>query len=114
MFPLSLLQIPSDNSRGSSIDSDWAICFQARVRRLWLISYVNDRLFENISGGEEELYDACFHQAGKKRRLTNEQVQFLELKLGHFRNFQRVNSEHNAFSSGLNDFAIGRALSHTP
>lgn len=26
----------------------------------------------------EEDYDACFHQPGKKRRLTSEQVQFLE------------------------------------
>lgn len=32
---------------------------------------------EKEENGEEE-YEACFHQAGKKRRLTSEQVQFLE------------------------------------
>ncbi|KAF7820698.1 homeobox-leucine zipper protein HAT5-like isoform X1 [Senna tora] len=32
---------------------------------------MNNGSFES-GGGEEELYDACFHQAGKKRRLTNE------------------------------------------
>ncbi|XP_028792527.1 homeobox-leucine zipper protein ATHB-54-like isoform X2 [Neltuma alba] len=50
--------------------------------------------FENVSGSTvtelpffqgldkeentEEEYDACFHQPGKKRRLTSQQVQFLE------------------------------------
>ncbi|KAK7362164.1 hypothetical protein VNO77_04268 [Canavalia gladiata] len=33
---------------------------------------------ENEENGDDEDYEACFHQAGKKRRLTSEQVQFLE------------------------------------
>ena len=32
---------------------------------------------EKEETGEED-YEVCFHQAGKKRRLTSEQVQFLE------------------------------------
>ncbi|XP_028784482.1 homeobox-leucine zipper protein HOX20 [Neltuma alba] len=42
---------------------------------------VTDRPFlhgvEKEETGEED-YEVCFHQAGKKRRLTTEQVQFLE------------------------------------
>ncbi|XP_054823285.1 homeobox-leucine zipper protein HOX20-like [Prosopis cineraria] len=42
---------------------------------------VTDRQFlqgvEKQETGEED-YEVCFHQAGKKRRLTSEQVQFLE------------------------------------
>lgn len=57
--------------------------------------------FENVSGGRvadrpffqalekeencDEDYEGCFHQPGKKRRLTSEQVQFLE------RNFEVEN-----------------------
>ncbi|KAH7515873.1 hypothetical protein FEM48_Zijuj10G0072600 [Ziziphus jujuba var. spinosa] len=57
--------------------------------------------FENVSGGDstersffqridqeengDDDYDACFHQPGKKRRLTVDQVQFLE------RNFELEN-----------------------
>ncbi|KAK7274716.1 hypothetical protein RIF29_15813 [Crotalaria pallida] len=50
---------------------------------------VTDRpFFQALVDKEEncdEEYDACFHQPGKKRRLTSEQVQFLE------RNFEVEN-----------------------
>lgn len=50
---------------------------------------VTDRpFFQQIEKEEncgDEDYDACFHQQGKKRRLSSEQVQFLE------RNFEVEN-----------------------
>ncbi|XP_020238974.1 homeobox-leucine zipper protein HAT5 isoform X2 [Cajanus cajan] len=36
------------------------------------------RGLEKEENGDDEDFDACFHQPGKKRRLTSEQVQFLE------------------------------------
>ncbi|XP_061342468.1 homeobox-leucine zipper protein HAT5-like [Gastrolobium bilobum] len=52
-------------------------------------SRVTDRSFfkavEKEEKGDDEDYEACFHQPGKKRRLTSEQVQFLE------RNFEVEN-----------------------
>lgn len=33
---------------------------------------------EKEENGDEEDFEVCFHQAGKKRRLTSEQVEFLE------------------------------------
>lgn len=44
-------------------------------------SRVTDRSFFQQLDKEENCdddYDACFHQPGKKRRLSSEQVQFLE------------------------------------
>ncbi|KAI4314219.1 hypothetical protein L6164_027152 [Bauhinia variegata] len=47
----------------------------------------NRAFFQKLEKEEnvDEDYDACFHQQGKKRRLTSEQVQFLE------RNFEVEN-----------------------
>ncbi|KAF7809179.1 homeobox-leucine zipper protein HAT5-like isoform X1 [Senna tora] len=82
----SLLQNEPLTSPSHLLDSLWDPSFQGSSSKA-LVDFenVNDRSFESGGGGEEELYDACFHQAGKKRRLTSEQVQFLE------RNFEVEN-----------------------
>ncbi|KAF7811890.1 homeobox-leucine zipper protein HAT5 [Senna tora] len=66
----SLLQNEPLPSPSHLLDSLWDSSFQGSSSKpLVDFENVNDRLFESDGGGgEEELYDTCFHQAARRRR----------------------------------------------